>query len=57
MCLKLTYCAFSLSPFVVFRHYLLIFKPFDEFLPFQKVIANIYVRVARVCVCTSIEQN
>ena len=52
MCLKLEYYAFSLSPskdatmstFVVFLHFLLKFKPFDEFFPFQNVIANL-------CVC------
>ena len=39
MCLKLTYCAFSSSPskdstmstFGVFLHYLLTFKPLDDF--------------------------
>ena len=59
MCLKLAYCAFSSSPskdatmstFVVFLHYLSKFKPFDELFPFQNVIANLSVFVARACVC------
>ena len=60
MCLKLVYCAFSSSPsedatkstFVVFLlHYLLKFKPSDEFFLFQNVIANLSVFMARVCVC------
>ena len=62
MCLKLEYCAFSSSPskdatmstFVVFLHYFLEFKPFDELFPFQNVIANLSVFVARVCVCVCV---
>ena len=62
MCLKLAYCAFSSSPskdatmstFVVFLHYLSKFKPFDELFPFQNVIANLSVFVARACVCVYI---
>ena len=30
---------------------LLKFKPFDEFFPFQNMIANLSVYVATVCVC------
>ena len=36
---------------MVFLHFLLKFKPFDEFFPFQNVIANLSVCVATVCVC------
>ena len=58
MCLQLEYYAFSLSPskdatlstFVVFLHFLLKLKPFDEFFPFQNVITNLCE-----CVSTSIE--
>ena len=58
MCLKLEYYAFSLSPskvatmstFCDFSSLLLKFKPFDEFFPFQNMIANL-----SVCVSTSIE--
>ena len=50
MSLKLEYYAFSLPPFVIFLHFLLKFKPFDEFFPFQNMIANLCV-----CVSTSIE--
>ena len=53
MFLKLAYCAFSLSSlkdatmrtFWGFSSFLLKFKPFDEFFPFQKVIANLSLRV------------
>ena len=38
-------------PSVVFLHFLLKFKPFDEFFPFQNVIANLSQCVANVCVC------
>ena len=49
MFLKLAYCAFSSSSlkdatmrtFWGFSSFLLKFKPFDEFFPFQKVIANL----------------
>ena len=49
MFLTLAYCAFSSSPlkdatmrtFGGFSSFLLKFKPFDEFFPFQKVIANL----------------
>ena len=44
-------------PSVVFLHFLLKFKPFDEFFPFQNVIANLCACVAAVCVCTSIKQR
>ena len=38
--------------FVVFLHFLLKFKPFDEFFSFQNVMANLCVCVAtRMCVC------
>ena len=36
---------------MVFLHFLLKFKPFDEFFPFQNMIANLCVCVATVCVC------
>ena len=36
-------------PSVVFLHFLLKFKPFDEFFPFQNVIANL--SVCSYCVC------
>ena len=36
---------------MVFLHFLLKFKPFDEFFPFQNLIANLSVCVASVCVC------
>ena len=47
---------------MVFLHFLLKFKPFDEFFPLQNVIANLFVRVASVggyvcvyvCVCVYI---
>ena len=42
---------------MVFLHFLLKFKPFDEFFPFQNVIANLCACVAAVCVCTSIKQR
>ena len=35
---------------MVFLHFLLKFKPFDEFFPFQNVIANLSVCIATVCV-------
>ena len=41
---------------MVFLHFLLRFKPFDEFFPFQNMIANLSVCVAslgvRVCMHT-----
>ena len=55
MCLKLAHYTFSSSPSkdammstfcVFFPHFLLKFKPFYEFFPFQNVIANLCV-----CVC------
>ena len=64
MCLKLAHYAFSLSPSKdatmstfcgFFLHFLLKFKPFDEFFPFQNVIASLSKCVATVCMCTSIE--
>ena len=66
MCLKLAYYAFSSSPpkdamiiplNVVFLHFLLKFTPFDEFFPFQNMIANLSVCVASVvvvCVCVHV---
>ena len=35
---------------MVFLHFLLKFKPFDEFFPFQNVIANLCVCIYCVCV-------
>ena len=35
---------------MVFLHFLLKFKPFDEFFPFQNVIANLSVCIATLCV-------
>ena len=45
--------------FVVFLHFLLKFKPFDEFFSFQNVMANLCVCVATrmcvyLCVCVNI---
>ena len=37
-----------------FLHFLLKFKPFDEFFPFQNVIASLSECVATVCVCVYI---
>ena len=37
-----------------FLHFLLKFKPFDEFFPFQNMIANLSVCVASVCVCVCV---
>ena len=63
MCLKLAYCAFSLSSskdsmmstFWVFLHLLLKFKPFDDFSPFQEVTANLSLSVPIfLCVCVYI---
>ena len=39
---------------MVFLYYLLKFKPFDEFFPFQNVIANLCLCVAKVCVCVCV---
>ena len=41
-------------PFKVALHFLLKFKPFDEFFPFQNVISNLFVFVAGVCVCVCV---
>ena len=63
MCLKLAHYAFSSSPSkdatmsifcVFFFHFLLQFKPFDEFFPFQSVIASLSKCVATVCMCVYI---
>ena len=44
--------------FVVFLHFLLKFKPFDEFFSFQNVIANPCVCVAtRMCACLCVCVN
>ena len=62
-CLKLAYCAFSSSPsrdatvstfWDLSSLFLLNFKLFQVFFPFQNVIANLCVRVASVCVCVCV---
>ena len=41
----------TMGTFVFFLHFLLKFKPFDEFFPFQNVIANLSLCVATLCEC------